>query len=156
MVRSWTPGKRFARQVFAAWSSGDADAPEPFFTADVVLSDVASGRFEGWPAIRAFFASGLARWDDLLLAPDEFWFIDSGVAVHYVMSATVRDAATYGADVVGRRWEVGVMSSLQFRDDQVCLEVDHHDRGARRRSLGLDPWLGLSMLLDSTGTGPTR
>ena len=130
------------RQVFTAWSSGDADAPEPLFTPDAVPSDVASGRFEGWPAIRSFFAAGLQRWDDLVLAPDQFWFSDDGVAVHYVMSATVRDPATFGPGVVGRRWEVDVMSSLQFRGDQVCVEVDHHDRGARRRSLGLDPWVG--------------
>jgi ketosteroid isomerase-like protein len=132
-----------ARDVFAAWSSGDADAPERFFTPDAVLSDVASGRFEGWPAIRDFFASGLRRWGDLRLEPDEFWFSDAGVAVHYVMSATVTDPETYGPEVVGRRWEVGVMSSLAIRDGRVWLEVDHHDRGARRRSLGLDPWIGL-------------
>lgn len=132
-----------ARDVFAAWSSGDADAPERFFAPDAVLSDVASGRFEGWPAIRAFFAGGLQRWGDLLLEPDEFWSNDNGVAVHYVMSATVTDPSMYGAEVVGRRWEVGVMSSLVIRDGRVVLEVDHHDRGARRRSLGLDPWVGL-------------
>ena len=42
-----------ARQLFAGWSSGDPDAPEPFMTPDAVLNDVASGRFEGWPAIRS-------------------------------------------------------------------------------------------------------
>lgn len=132
-----------ARRVFAAWSSGDADAPEPFFTPDAVLTDVASGRFEGWPAIRAFFASGLARWNDLVLDPRQFWFGDDGVALHYVMSATVNDPSIYGPDVVGRRWEVDVMSFLCFRDERVCFEADHHDRGARRRSLGLEDWTGL-------------
>jgi len=149
MVPGMDAREALARDVFAAWSSGDADAPEPFFTSDAVLSDVASGRFEGWPAIRAFFASGLERWADLLLAPDEFWFNERGVAVHYMMSATIRDES-YGPELVGRRWEVGVMSLLEFRGDQVCLEVDHHDRGARRRSLGLDPWLGLPL---RPGTG---
>ena len=131
-----------ARRVFDAWSSGDADAPEPYFTPDAVLSDVASGRFEGWPAIRSFFAAGLAKWDDLVLAPDEFWFNDAGVALHYVMSATVRTADLYGADVVGRRWQVGVMSLLHFDEERVCFEVDHHDRGGRARSLGIETWIG--------------
>ena len=149
MVPGMDAREALARNVFAAWSSGDADTPEPFFTPDAVLSDVASGRFEGWPAIRAFFASGLERWADLLLAPDEFWFNERGVAVHYMMSATIRDES-YGPELVGRRWEVGVMSLLEFRGDQVCLEVDHHDRGARRRSLGLDPWPGLPL---RPGTG---
>ena len=41
-----------ASGLFAAWSAGDADAPEPFWAPDGVLEDVASGTFEGWPAIR--------------------------------------------------------------------------------------------------------
>ena len=126
-----------ARQVFSAWSSGDADAPEPFFTPDAVLSDVASGRFEGWRAIRAFFAAGLAKWDDLVLAPDEFWVNDDGLALHYLMSATVKDAAIYGPDVVGREWEVHVMSFLRFDGDRVCYEADFHDKGSRARFLGV-------------------
>jgi len=134
--------ERIARQVFGAWSSGDADAPERFFTPDAVLTDVASGRFEGWPAIRAFFASGLQRWDDLALVPDEFWSNDDGLALHYTMSATVRDPALYGPDVVGRRWEVDVMSYLRFEGERVCFEADFHDRGARARSLGIEPWIG--------------
>ncbi|MCU0260884.1 MAG: nuclear transport factor 2 family protein [Ilumatobacteraceae bacterium] len=133
---------RIACDVFAAWSSGDADAPERFFTPDAVLSDTASGRFEGWPAIREFFAAGLARWKGLVLVPDELWVNDHGVAVHYEMSATVSDPAVYGPEYVGRQWHVEVMSYLRFRGDQVCYEVDVHDRGARARSLGLEPWRG--------------
>jgi ketosteroid isomerase-like protein len=131
-----------ARRVFEAWSSGDADAPQPYFTHDAVLTDVASGRFEGWPAIREFFAKGLAKWDDLALVPDEFWANDDGLALHYVMSATVRDPSIYGPDLVGRRWEVEVMSYLRFDGDKVCFEADFHDRGARARVLGLEPWVG--------------
>ena len=136
--------ERIARDVFAAWSSGDPDAPEPLFTPDAVLSDVASGRFEGWPAIRAFFSKGLARWDDLRLEPDEFWSNDDGLALHYVMSATVRGPEPYGPEVVGRQWQVEVMSYLRFDGDRVCYEVDVHDRGARERSLGLADWVGAS------------
>ena len=126
-----------ARQLFAGWSSGDPDAPEALMTPDAVLHDVASGTFEGWPAIRAFFASGLARWDDLVLVPDEFWTNESGIALHYEMSATVRDPTIYGPEHVGRKWSVGVMSYLRFDGDRVCYEADFHDRGARARSLGI-------------------
>lgn len=124
-----------ARAVFAGWSSGDADAPEPHFTADATLFDVASGQFDGWPAIRAFFARGLSRCDKLTLIPDEFWANDQGLAVHYVMSAGVIDPATFGPEYVGRRWSVGAMSFLRFAGDQVCYEADFHDKGARLRSL---------------------
>ena len=47
--------------LLAGWSSGDPDAPEQYFHADGVLFDVASGRFEGWSAIRAFFATGVEK-----------------------------------------------------------------------------------------------
>ena len=141
-IRRWNAGRAVARRVFEAWSSGDPDAPQPYFTPDAVLSDVASGRFEGWPAIRDFFAQGLAKWDDLRLEPDEFWANDDGLALHYVMSATVRDATTYGEAAVGTRWEVEVMSLLRFDGDRVSFEADFHDRGARARFLGLEPWIG--------------
>jgi ketosteroid isomerase-like protein len=127
-----------AKDVFAAWSSGDADAPEQFFTPDATLFDVASGQFDGWPAIRAFFAKGLAKWDDLVLAPDEFWANDSGLALHYLMSATIKDASTYGAEHVGKVWKVDVMSFLRFDGDRLCYEADFHDRGSRARSLGIE------------------
>jgi hypothetical protein len=125
--------------VYAAWSSGDPDAPRPLFHPDAVLHDVASGTFEGWPAIRAFFALGLAKWDDLTLAPEEWWANEGGLAVRYTMSATVRDPAQYGPEVVGRRWRVEVMSHLRFEGDLVVYEADFHDKGARARSLGLAP-----------------
>lgn len=126
-----------AGKLFAGWSSGNPDAPEPYFASDGVLFDIASGRFEGWPAIRAFFARGLTRSHRLTLVPDEFWTNDDGLAVHYVMSADVVDPATFGPDHVGRRWSVEVMSFLRFDGDRVCYEADFHDKGARAKSLGL-------------------
>jgi ketosteroid isomerase-like protein len=126
-----------AKQLFAAWSSGDADAPEAYLTPDAVLNDVASGRFEGWPAIRAFFSQGLAKWDDLELLPDEFWVNEDGLALHYVMSATIKDPDRFGPEFVGKKWSVEVMSLLRFDGDRVCYEGDFHAPGARNRSLGL-------------------
>ena len=93
-----------ATALFAGWSSGNPDAPEPYFHPEGVLMDVCSGTFEGWPAIRAYFASALARSQDLRLVPDGFWSRDDGLAVHYVMSGTVANPATFGAEHVGRTW----------------------------------------------------
>ena len=126
-----------ARQLFAAWSSGDPDAPEPLFTPDGVLDDVASGTVVGWPAIRAFFARGLTRTSELRLEPDDFWANESGLAVHYVMSGEVVLPDSYGAEYVGRRWSVPCMSYLRFDGDRVCYEADFHDKGARAKSLGI-------------------
>ena len=123
--------------MFAAWSSGSADAPQQYFAPDGILDDVASGRFVGWPEIRACFARGLTRTAHLTLIPDEFWVNDSGLAVHYMMSGDVMLPETFGPEHVGRRWSVPVMSYLRFDGDRVAYEADFHDKGARARSLGI-------------------
>lgn len=102
-----------------------------------MLFDVASGRFEGWPEIRAFFARGLTRVGNLTLIPDEFWENESGLALHYVMSGDVTDPNTFGEEYLGKRWSVEVMSLLRFDGDRVCYEADFHDKGARAKSLGI-------------------
>ena len=53
------PRISIADKLFAAWSSGDLDAPAQYLTADAVLFDVVGGEHQGWPAIRAYFAKGL-------------------------------------------------------------------------------------------------
>lgn len=126
-----------ARALFAAWSSGDADAPEPLLAPEAVLHDIVGGEHVGWPAIRAFFARGLASWPDLVLGPEEFWTNERGVALRWMMSAIVRDAR-FGEEHVGRRWRSEGMSWLVFdARDRVTLEVDYHDSGAAQRSLGI-------------------
>ena len=126
-----------AKHLFAGWSSGNPDAPEPYFHPDGVLMDVASGRFEGWTNIRNFFARGLTRTANLTLVPDQFWASDDGLALHYVMSGDVILPETFGPDYVGRRWSVEVMSYLRFEGDRVVYEADFHDKGARAKSLGI-------------------
>jgi ketosteroid isomerase-like protein len=126
-----------ARDLFAAWSSGDADAPQPYLHADAVLYDAVSGEFVGWPAIRAFFARGVEAWPDLVLAPLEYWTNDDGVALSWLMSATVTPAmgARMGEQYVGRRWQSEGMSRLRIVDGLVVHEVDYHDAASRMRSL---------------------
>ena len=46
--------------LFAAWSSGDLDAPPQYLVDEPVLEDSVGGRYEGWGAIRAYFGHGLA------------------------------------------------------------------------------------------------
>ena len=126
-----------ARDLFAAWSSGDADAPEPFLHADAVLYDIVGGEHRGWPAIREFFAHGLRTWPDLVLAPEQYWTSDDGVALSWVMTATVTEAAAgrVGAADVGKRWRSEGMTWLRVVDGKVAREVDYHDSGAVARSL---------------------
>ena len=49
------------KQLFAAWSSGDADAPSAFMAENGVLWDSIGGQKDGWPAIREYFGHGLDR-----------------------------------------------------------------------------------------------
>lgn len=144
-----------ATELFAAWSSGDPDAPEPYLHPDAVLDDIVGGAHHGWPAIRAFFANGVEVWPDLVLAPSQFWTSDDGVALSWVMSATVtpRMGKRFGAEHVGRRWTSEGMTWLQIRDGRVAREVDYHDGGAPLRSLAHD---GAAPGPSSTPGGPVR
>ncbi len=125
-----------ATSLFAAWSSGDPDAPEKHLRPDATLYDIVGGEHRGWPAIRAFFAVGLEKWPDLVLVPDQLWTNEAGVALSWVMSATVPDDR-FGATNVGKTWRSEGMTSLELDGTTVVREVDYHDRGAIARSLGL-------------------
>ena len=126
-----------ATKLFEAWSSSNADAPEPYMHADAVLYDIVGGEHVGWPAIRGFFANGLKVWTDLTLVPEQFWTNADGVALSWVMSATVPAALAerFGADSVGKRWRSEGMSWLRIVDGRVAREVDYHNEGAIARSL---------------------
>lgn len=127
-----------AEKLFAAWSSGDADAPKPFLAPDCVLYDIVGGEQIGWAKIRDFFATGLKTWPDLVLLPDEYWTSEKGIAMSWVMSATVQDDA-FGPQARGRKWRSEGMSFLEFSNGVVTREVDYHDSGAVAKSLGISP-----------------
>jgi len=121
--------------LFEAWSSGDLDAPEQYLTDTPILEDSVGGRYEGWPAIRAYFGHGLERYPDLVLQPTgEFWHREDGLALTWTMTATQTEPKL-GEEYVGKRWTVPGMSFIVFEGDRVSLEVDYHDGGARLRSL---------------------
>lgn len=125
-----------AKRLFAAWSSGDPDAPGAFLTDDAVLHDIVDGKDKvGWPAIREFFGNALAMSPGLVLEPNAFWVNETGLAVRWTMSATAGEI--FGPQVAGRRWQSQGMSTLEFRGGKVCREVDYHHGGAILRSLGI-------------------
>jgi len=79
-----------AKALFAAWSSGDVDAPREYLTDSPVLWDSVGGLKQGWPAIREYFGHGLERYPDLVLEPTgEYWARPDGLALQWQMSATV-------------------------------------------------------------------
>jgi len=124
-----------ATALFAAWSSGDVDAPRAYLTEDAILWDSVGGQKDGWPAIREYFGHGLERYPDLALVPTgEFWARPDGLALQWEMSATVI-GDSMGAGNEGRRWSVPGLSFLVFDGMTVTAEYDYHDKGARQRSL---------------------
>lgn len=125
-----------AEKLFAAWSSGDADAPQPYLSPDCILYDIVGGEHRGWDSIRRFFAEGLSLWPDLELLPNRYWLSDKGVAVTWVMSATVR-GDTFGPEAQGRKWRSEGMSFLDIENGVVVREADYHDSGAIAKSLGI-------------------
>jgi ketosteroid isomerase-like protein len=131
------PRIQLGTDLFAAWSSGDPDAPAAYLHPEAVLSDIVGGEHRGWPAIRAFFANGVQVWPDLELVPTQWWTSDDGVALSWVMSATVTSqmGKRFGAEHVGKKWTSDGMTWLRIRDGLVVHEVDYHDGGAPLRSL---------------------
>jgi ketosteroid isomerase-like protein len=125
-----------AKKLFAAWSSGDVDAPAEFLTDDAVLYDIVEGNpKEGWPALREFFGVTLKISPGVVLAPQEFWVNERGVSVRWDMSAVA--GQLFPENVRGKKWHAEGMSTLEFRDGKVCREVDYHHGPNVLRSLGL-------------------
>lgn len=128
-----------ARRLFAAWSSGDADAPASILHADAELYDVVAGhRFAGWPAIRAFFADGAQKWPDMAFEMLDFWTNDRGVAAKWVMRATVPDDR-FGPEAKGKQWAAEGMSELMITEGRVTSEVDIWNGAQIMSSLGIAP-----------------
>jgi hypothetical protein len=123
------------KQLFAAWSSGNADAPRAFLAENATLWDSIGGQKDGWPAIREYFGHGLERYPDLVLEPTgEFWARPDGIALQWVMSATVLDGSK-GAEHMGKKWIVEGLSFIVFDGLTVTLEADYHEGSSRDRSL---------------------
>jgi len=122
-----------AKKLFAAWSSGDADAPQQYMTDDATLWDSIGGQKDGWPAIREYFAHGLQRYPDLVLEPTgEYWMRPDGLALQWTMHASVTDETS---EHHGKRWIVEGLSFLVFDGDKVKLEADYHEGSSRAKSL---------------------
>lgn len=128
------PHVELCRQVFANWSSSDADSNAALFHDDAVLEDIVAGTHHGWPAIREFFARGIVSWPDLAFEMHDYWVSDRGVACSWTMTATAPDDRL-GAGTAGKRWAAPGMSYLVIEDGRVRHEADHWNRDSIVRTL---------------------
>ena len=88
------PRIEIAEQLFAAWSSGDADAPAAVHGPGRRALRHRRRRAPGLAGHPGVLRQGIERWPDLALVPDEYWVNDGGVALRWVMTATVPDEST--------------------------------------------------------------
>ena len=109
------------KRLFAAWSSGDADAPGAYVTEDFRLCDTAFAQeCNGWPAAREFFAYAMALNPGVCMQPKDIWLTDEPdlAIVRWLMTGSNADT--------GKPWEVEGLSTLRFRDGLVCEEIDYY------------------------------
>ena len=107
--------------LFAAWSSGDVDAPAAYVTDDFRLMDTAFDQeCLGWEAARAFFAYAMELNPGVHMRPIDIWSTDERdlAVVRWVMTGS--NAET------GKPWEVEGVSTLRLRDGKVSEEVDYY------------------------------
>ena len=96
-----------------------------------------------WMSLDLDYATRLAlrshelglKWIEERLIPDDYWTNPEGVALRWVMSATVTNPKMFGEQAVGKRWRSEGMSWLVIHDGKVSHEVDYHDSGAVAKSL---------------------
>jgi hypothetical protein len=110
-----------ARRLFVeGWGGDTPEAPLQFMTGDVVMRDVVghAEAMRGHAAVVKFWGASAGR---LKVPPEEFFVSEDGVALTwmaYVLYDQGPDKGKWGC------WEG--MSRLEFRDGQVCLEIDYH------------------------------
>ena len=113
-----------ARKLFEeGWCGDNADAPLPFMTEDAVMRDILGHpeALRGHDEIRNFWTAVAGG---LKVLPEEFYASEQGVALSWMAYLEIRDDSR-GPENKGK-WLCGEgMSSLQFRDGKVSLEIDY-------------------------------
>jgi steroid delta-isomerase-like uncharacterized protein len=112
---------QLAAKLWAAWSSGNPDAPGPLVTDDFDLNDTAFGHHKGWANARDFFSATVGNFPDLVMRPVAYFEnpANGDLALTWVMTGTYAPT--------GKSWSVDGMSTLAFRDGKVSAEVDYYD-----------------------------
>jgi ketosteroid isomerase-like protein len=118
-----------AKALWAAWSSGDPDAPGALVTPDFDLNDTAFGHHTSWVDARMFFAATVGNFPDLVMRPELFFEnpADGSLSLTWTMTGTYAPT--------GGRFSVPGMSLLRFKGDRVCAEIDYYDSKPVRDAL---------------------
>jgi hypothetical protein len=102
--------RRFAEQWYAAWNAHDLDAILDHYTDDVELvsplaSELAAsadGRVVGKDALRAYFASGLARFPTMSIQPIDLLVGVESLVLRYIGPTGVETAEVVFLNVEGK------------------------------------------------------
>jgi len=129
-----TDRAELVHRLFAAWSSGDPDALEPLFHPDATFMDSVNGRFDGWPAIRDFYARSLTVWRRLECTATRVWVDGDTAACTWTMTGEIDDDR-FGPGTAGVTCRIDGMAHVVFDGDRVLYDEEYFDRDAARASV---------------------
>lgn len=139
--RSATPSD-VARAIFDALGRHDLDAALDLVAEDSVDDFVAIGRFDGRPAIRAFFDGLLAAFPDFAIEVDRIVGDDAAAVVQWRASGGFTGAPFQGIEPTGKRVELRGVDVMQVTGGLVTFNTIYYDGASFARQVGMLPTSG--------------
>ena len=122
-------------QLFAAWSSHNADKVIAFYTDDVAYEDVPLGRTShGRGELRKFVEDTFAAFPDLKVE-----VVSSSICHGHGVSEVVWTATDKGFLKTDKRFSIRMLSVFELHEDKVSRNKDFYDLSTIMRQLGPSP-----------------
>jgi steroid delta-isomerase-like uncharacterized protein len=119
-------------QLFAAWSSHDADKVVAFYTDDVAYEDVPLGRTShGRVELRKFVEDTFVAFPDLNVE-----VVSSSICHGHGVSEVVWTATDKGFLKTDKRFSIRMLSVFELHEDKVSRNKDFYDLSTIMRQLG--------------------
>jgi steroid delta-isomerase-like uncharacterized protein len=134
-MRDHRAGQGAIEQLFAAWSSHDADKVVAFYTDDVAYEDVPLGRTShGKAELRKFVEDTFAAFPDLKVV-----VLSSSICRGHGVSEVVWSATDKGFLKTDKRFSIRMVSVFQLHEGKVSRNEDFYDLATIMRQLGALP-----------------
>lgn len=134
-MRDRRAGQEAIEQLFAAWSSHDADKVVAFYTDDVAYEDVPLGRTSrGKTELRKFVEDTFAAFPDLKVE-----VVSSSICDGHGVSEVVWSATDKGFLKTDKKFSVRMVSVLELHEGKVSRNEDFYDLSTITGQLGALP-----------------
>lgn len=128
-------GQEAIEQLFAAWSSHDAQKVVAFYTDDIAYEDVPLGRTShGKAELRKFVEDTFAAFPDLQVA-----VVSSSICRGHGVSEVVWTATDKGFLKTDKRFSIRMLSVFELHEGRVSRNKDFYDLATIMRQLGALP-----------------